>query len=154
MERLFCAYFRVSWCCVLLVRCGAIHIHRDPRERVGRQLHKRLLKQWRIEKHALKEAEMNVKDTRKLEEFSKCMGISFWWKSLQIEGETREEQVRKQRNLGHDGRVRQRAEWEILDPQDREWETDTSCACDKKKTKLTSSSTGIVMVRSREIWRR
>ena len=99
---------------------------------------------------------MNLKDTRKLEELPKCMGISFWWKSLQIEGETREEQVQKQRNLGHDGRVRHRAEWEILDPQDREWETNTSCACDqkKKKTKLTSSSTGIVMVRTREIWRR
>ena len=76
-------------------------------------------------KQALKEAQMNVKDTRKF------MEIIFWRKSLQSKGggtrderscQIHQEQIQEQRNLGH-GRSEAELEWEPLIPQDRDWET-------------------------------
>ena len=93
------------------------------------------------------------------ERLRKCMGIRFWWPNLQDEGcGTRGErpcqihQCRsKNKEIWDTTAVRQRSEWELLIPQNRDGEKDMKRGVNViKRTELTSSSTGIVMLNPRD----
>ena len=58
----------------------------------------------------------------------------------------------KNKEIWDTAEVKQRSEWESLIPQDRDWETDTKQALNvAKRTELTFSSMGIVVVSPRNL---
>ena len=141
----------------------------EPREWIGRKLPKlalttepeQLLKEWRKVKQALKEAKMNVKDTRKhAKEFENVRESASGGKALRakVVGQEARDLAKyirsrfKNKEIWDTAEVKLRSEWESLIPQDRDWETDTKQAVNVvKRTELTLSSMGIVMVSPRNL---
>ena len=110
-----------------------------------------LLKQWRKVKQALKEAKMNVKarmhGNQLLEE--RPSEQKLWDRRPEILPK-HQEQIQEQRNLGH-GRSEATVRVGIFLPQDGEMGDTKQAVNVVKRTELTSSCMGIVMVSTRNL---
>ena len=108
-------------------------------------------------KQALKEAKMNVKDTRKIEkEFENAWESASGRKAFRakVVGQEARDLAKyiMNKEIWDTAEVKQRSEWESSIPQDRDWETDTQQAVNVvKRMELTSSSMEIVMVSPRNL---